>query len=269
LQSDQLEGFMVSVHKTSLLAAVVSCCLAAAPASAFELAFLSDNNELILASDTTPGQVRTVRITGVTGRLIGIDVRPADDTLYGVGTDNQIYRIALTGTATVASKLSEAFDAARGAVVDFNPLADRLRLMGQGGKINFRINVDTGAVLVDKPLTYGPGLMMGKAPMVTAGAYINSVKGTKETQLFDVDSGNDSSYVIQDPPNDGILTAVGKTSIAGKVDAIDIHTGADGTYTGFALANNTLHKFNVSRGSATVIGPVGGGLKLIDVAVIR
>ncbi len=260
---------MVSVRNTSFLAAIALCGIAAAPASAFELAFLSDNNDLILASDTNPGQVRTVKITGVTGRLIGIDVRPADDTLYGVSTDNQIYKIALTGAATVASKLSEPFDASQGAVVDFNPLADRLRLMGQGGKVNFRINVDTGAVLVDKPLSYGPGPMAGKAPMVTAGAYINSIKGTKETQLFDVDSGNDSSYVIQDPPNDGILTAVGKTGLSGKVDAIDIHTSADGTYTGFALANNTLHKFNVSRGGATAVGPIGGGMKLIDVAVIR
>jgi hypothetical protein len=105
--------------------------------------------------------------------------------------------------------------------------------------------------------------------MVTAGAYINSVAGAKETQLFDIDSTM-GAYAIQDPPNDGILNTIGGTGMAGKrVEAIDIFTDAQGNYTGFAVSGNVLHKLDVGKGTITMMGPVASSpMKIIDVAVL-
>lgn len=262
-------------HRLWLIAAALATAtssLAAIPARALDLVALGSDNTLHLFRDASPGQVDAVRISGVAGRIVGIDVRPASGRLYALSNDGNLYRIIpATGAATWVSKLSAAFDASQGAIVDWNPVADRIRIMGQGGKINFRVNADDGQVAVDKPLAYSPrDANAGKMPTVTAGAYINSVPGAKETQLFDIDSAM-GAYVIQDPPNDGLLTTIGSTGLgSARVDAIDIFTDAAGNYTGFALSGNTLHRLDVGKGTVTALGPIAaGGATLIDIAVWR
>lgn len=249
----------------------LSLGLAATPVQALELVLLTAQNQIILTNDQNLNQRTTLRVSGIASPLIGIDVRPADNQLYGVTADGNIYRIMTgTGAATWVSKLSQEFNASQGAVVDFNPVADRLRLMGMGGKVNFRVNVDNGQVVLDKPLAYSDkDANKGKAPMVTAGAYINSMVGAKETQLFDVDS-TVGAYAIQDPPNDGILNTIGTTGTGNrKVDAIDIYTDAQGNYTAFAVSANVLHKLDVGKGTVTAMGPIASNpMKIIDVAIL-
>src|SRR6266850_2460954 len=53
-----------------------------------------------------------------------------------------------TGQATMKSKLSESWKAGVTTTFDFNPVADRLRLMSSEG-VSFRVNVDDGKVTVD------------------------------------------------------------------------------------------------------------------------
>ena len=87
-------------------------------------------------------------ITGA-ANVLGIDVRPADGMLYGIAADGSIVTIdAKTGQATMKSKLTEMLKAGVTATVDFNPAADRLRVMGSDGT-SHRINVDDGKVTVD------------------------------------------------------------------------------------------------------------------------
>ena len=59
----------------------------------------------------------------------------------------------------------------------------------------------------------------GEKPKVVAGAYTNSVKGTKETALYDID-GTIGALVKQAPPNDGILNAIGKLGV--KADNVRV-----------------------------------------------
>lgn len=245
--------------------------LATVPAQALELVLLTGTNQIILTNDQNLNQRQTITVSGVAAPLIGVDVRPVDRQLYGVSADGNIYRImTATGAATWVSKLSAEFDASQGAVVDFNPVADRLRLIGLGGQLNYRINVDNGQVAVDKPLAYGDrDPNKGKLTMITAGAYINSVAGAKETQLFDIDSLM-GAYAIQDPPNDGVLNTIGMTGMGSKwVEAIDIFTDAQGNYTGYAVSGNVLYKLDVSKGAITAVGPVASSpMKVIDVAIL-
>ena len=99
------------------------------------------------------------------GPLLGIDVRPADGMLYGVAGDGTIVTIdPKSGQATMKSKMSEALKPGVGATVDFNPAADRLRVMGSDGT-SLRVNVDDGKATVDGSHKYKDGdANAGKTP---------------------------------------------------------------------------------------------------------
>ena len=57
----------------------------------------------------------------------------------------------------------------------------------------------------------------GEKPNIVAGAYTDSVKGAKETALFNID-GTIGGLIKQAPPNDGVLGAIGELGIkAGTV----------------------------------------------------
>lgn len=107
-----------------------------------------------------------------TGKVIGIDVRPADGKLWGLSETGQLVTIRpATGAATPGNMLSEKVTLGARPVVDFHPVADRLRVIAADG-VSLRINVDTGATTVDKPLNYDAAdANTGKKPMVAAGAY--------------------------------------------------------------------------------------------------
>lgn len=259
----------MTFQKTFAAAVLAAGIAWAGPAAALELIGLTARNELVLTTDSAPGKTRIVGITGVDTKVLGIDIRPADLALYAVTASGTIYTIdPATGAATMKSKISERLEAVDGLVVDFNPQADRLRVMASNGQ-NLRVNVDTGAAVVDGRLAWAAGdRNAGKATGVRAGAYINSYKGTKQTQLFDVDSLN-GVYAVQDPPNDGVLKTVGPTGLepGTVVEAIDIFTDPADEYHGFAVAGSTLYRLDVARGTLTRIGRIAsGGGAVIDIA---
>src|SRR5262249_31542218 len=142
------------------------------------------------------------------------DVRPADGMLYGVAGDGTIVTIDIkSGQATMKSKMSEMLKPGATATIDFNPVADRLRVMGSDGT-SLRVNVDDGKATVDGSQQYKEGdPHAGKTPKSVAGAYSNSWKGTKATALYDIDATT-STLVTQNPPNDGVLNTVGALGMA-------------------------------------------------------
>src|ERR1700694_1728196 len=168
----------------------------------------------IVTIDPAPRKVASkVEVQGAR-MLLGIDVRPADGLLYGVAGDGNIVTIdTKSGQATVRSKLSEMLKPGVTASVDFNPVADRLRVMGSDGT-SLRVNVDDGKATVDGSHKYKDGdPNAGKTPKVVAGAYTNSMKGVQSTALYDIDAAT-GSLVTQAPPNDGVLNTVGALGIA-------------------------------------------------------
>jgi hypothetical protein len=242
-----------------------------APAFALDLAGLNNRNELLLFSDKAPGKVRAVAITGVEGKVLGIDVRPADGKLYGLTNDGTLYTIdTKSGVATRKAKLSVPLDSIDHVVVDFNPQADRMRVIGSSGQ-NLRVNVDTGQTVVDGKLAYRPADRSAGKPMgIYAGAYINSFAGATQTQLFDIDSVN-GTYIVQDPPNDGVLRTVGPTGLkpGTVVDAIDIYTDAKDNYVGFAVSGGMLYRIDVATGKMGKGNAIGTGkTAVIDIAVL-
>jgi outer membrane protein assembly factor BamB len=208
------------------------------------------------SSTLKAGKATTVK--GVNGRIAGIDVRPSDGQLYAVTLDGSVYTInTATGTATFKIKLEKMLAANTVHTLDFNPAADRLRLIGSDGT-SLRANVDDGKVTVDGSLKYAEtDPAKGKTPNVVAGAYSNSVKGTKETALYDIDATL-GTFLKQAPPNDGILSTLGKTGLTAKSIAFDIATDAAGKNTGYAMTGTRLYTIDIATGVASSLGKVKG-----------
>jgi hypothetical protein len=260
----------MNVTQCSASLALIALAGLAGTAEAATLVGLTGDNHLIVIDGDNRTAAKAVPVAGVGGKLIGIDVRPADGKLYGVGTDNTIYVIDVaSGRTTGGAKLKTAFPAGQRAVVDFNPVADRLRLMAADGT-NYRINVDTGDVIVDGRLAYAKDGPMGSdTPKVTAGAYTNSMAGAKSTALYNIDAAK-SMLVLQSPPNDGVLKGVGALGVeVGAMAAFDIVTDGDGTATGIAVIGRTLYAIDLAKGAAKSWGQIKGvEVALIDVAAL-
>jgi hypothetical protein len=229
---------------------------------------LSDDNRLLAFKAGTPNTIDTnVAITGLNGgeTLLGIDVRPKDGLLYGLTSAARLVTIdPASGAATVKASLSAdaadttaPYTAIQGSAfaVDFNPVADRLRVIGNTGQ-SLRINVDTGATTTDGAINRA-----GVAPVVAAAAYTNSIPNATATQLFDVDSAS-SVLALQNPPNDGTLTNVGALGVTIAGDGgMDIGGGANGLVLAALRTSvggaSSLYRVDLTSGAATLVNGAG------------
>lgn len=258
---------------TALLLGGALAASAPAVAGAATLIGLTSDNQLLRIDTETRRASAPVRISGAAGKLVGIDVRPADGKLYGLTESGQIVAVdSSTGMAVRVSQLNERFEGGGRAVVDFNPVADRLRVMGMNGA-NLRVNVQTGEAAKDGRLKYAAGTPWAEtAPRVVAGAYTNSAPGAQQTALLTIDTLT-RTLNLQAPPNDGAQQPRGEVtrSLPAGV-AFDILADGQGNNRGFLLAEGMLHDVDLQSGRATPIGAVSGlpgGAEVIDVAATR
>ncbi len=223
---------------------------------------LSSNNTLDSFDPRNPQAVRQINIQnlGDSEILIGIDTRPANGLVYGITDADKIYTIdPNTGMATLISTLNESFNATTVSGFDFNPVADRLRLVGDNEQ-DFRINVDTGEVTVDGDLAYAQGdINSGADPTVTAAAYTNAIANPTSTELYDIDAELDI-LVLQNPPNDGTLMTIGELGIDfDLLGGFDIISSGEGSNSAFAISNSTLYSIDLLTGMASSLGAIGSG----------
>jgi len=261
---------MTFTNKLTRLGGVslLALSIGAAAADAATLIGLTADNKLVKIDTATMAAAAPMAISGV-DKVVGIDVRPADGKLYGLAATGQLVVIdALTGKATTGSMLSEKVVLGPRPVVDFNPVADRLRVIAADG-VSLRINVDTGATTVDKPLNFDAAdANKGKKPAIAAGAYTNSTSGAKSTELFHVD-GTTGALVLQNPPNDGVLKTRGAVGVSGLADAVvDIDNGSEGKNTAWMVAGGALYTIDLASGKATQVGAIKNmSGRLVDIAV--
>lgn len=253
-----------------LLLVVLSLAAAATPAMALQVVGLSEDNQLIAFDTRRPKVASRVAVTGIEGRLLGIDFRPADGKLYGVSDRGAIYTIdPRTGVATMAARLAHDFAANPKPIVDFNPQADRLRLINLAGT-SLRVVADSGAAAVDGSLRYADDdRHRGIRPTITAGAYTNSFAGARGTELFNIDTALDV-LVLQSPPNDGVLQTRGKLGVDLSPDtAFDIAPTPDGGNRAFAVSRRVLYGIDLATGRARRIAAISGLTRdLIDIALV-
>lgn len=238
-------------------------CGAAGQAQAETIYAVTVRDTFISFDSAMPGTLLSSRpVTGLQAgeSLRSIDFRPADGRLYGLSTSNAVYTIDLvTGAVTQVSILSLAPAGNIDLGVDFNPVADRLRVVNSLNE-NLRINVDTGETIVDGTLAYAADdPRAGRTPSVSAVAYTNSFAGATSTLLYGIDF---DALVLQNPATAGTLVTVGPLGTSfGTPLTFDI-SGATGMGYASVVSTSvasTLYTINLSNGGATLVGGIGGG----------
>jgi len=229
---------------------------------------LDDAAQLRSFAPATPGTLSApVKIAGLaTGEnVLGMDFRPANGRLYALTSIGRLLTVdPATGATAHAATLSPdpadttaPYARLNGAsfVVDFNPVADRLRVISNLGQ-NLRINVDTGGTTTDGDIN------RAMPPVVSAGAYTNSFAGATATDLYDIERAQ-NVLAKQTPPNDGTLVDVGPLNVtANGTAALDIAGGANGLVLAALRSTPTgpfsLYTLSLTTGAATLYGNTSG-----------
>jgi len=257
--------------RMALLAGVAFAGFAGGAQAATLYALGIDNK--IARIDTDSRKVTgTMSVRGAEGKVLAVAVRPADGKLYGLTDAGQIVTIdTATGMATQVSRASEKLETGARVAINFNPVVDRLRVVGMNGA-NFRVHPDTGAVTKDGALRYADGSSQaGQQPMVTAVAYTNHVAGTKETGLYTIDPRL-GQINMQAPPNDGVQQPKVNAGMALPYGiGFDILADGMGGNTGYIVAGGNLHMLSVADTKLTMVGPIAGLSwgEVLSVAVVK
>ncbi len=250
---------------------------------------VSSTGNLISFNAASPGTVlSTVPFTGLTAgqTLQGLDFRPATGQLYALGynASNGQTQIYIIKTPTgVASPVGTALTLATGMAnlgFDFNPVVDRIRLTSSTGQ-NFRLNPADGTLTAtDGMLAYAAGdLRAGATPAVHSVAYTNSFGIATTTTLFFYDFTSNTIGTINppnNPPGDAVLNTRGTSGItAANGTGLDLDITTDpntGVNTAYLAANvsgsgNNFYSVNLTTGAATLIGVIGSGLTITEMAI--
>ncbi|MFJ1704667.1 DUF4394 domain-containing protein [Kitasatospora sp. NPDC088346] len=193
------------------------------------------------------------RVSGLTGdtRLVGIDFRAQNGELYGVGDKGGVYTLDIdTAAASKVSQLTVALQGTRFGV-DFDPAADRLRIISDTGQ-NLRHNLDdpqgppaAGTTAVDGTLALPavpPATTGATATGVTGAAYTNNdLDAATGSTLFDIDTALDR-VSLQSPADTGSLAPTGSLGAAAEAGA------------GFDIYFSPIHHSNTAYASLQVDG---------------
>ena len=235
---------------------------------------LTSDSVLVCFTERSPDEARRIgTVAGLTGdtALVGIDFRVQDGLLYGVGNAGGVYTLDTSNaTATIVSRLTVALSGTSFGV-DFNPAADRLRIVSDNGQ-NLRHNVNAGGVtLVDGALNYVAGTpTLGVESVAYANNDLDVLTGTT---LFGLDTTLDQ-IALQSPPNAGSLVATGKLTLdAAAVAGFDVYSRLDKGVTvsnaGYAVMNvegtARLYRVNTLTGKASSVGRFK--TSVVDIAV--
>jgi hypothetical protein len=206
---------------------------------------------------------------GLGEELVAIDQRPNGAGLFGVSTSSRVYQIdpamgqaTPVGAAFTPAVQGDAFG------LDFNPVADRMRLVS-GANQNLRLNPADGTATEDKDVVYGAGdANAGQDPQVTAVAYTNSVfPAPGATVLYDIDVAQD--VLARQDPNEGTLSTVGELGVnAGTRTGFDIVPRFNHGFAALVVGGETrLYAIDAAgtKPAAVLVGeldlPAGGSLR--------
>ena len=268
---------MKTILKNSIALAATALTFATATSHAQTAYALADNGLSLIKFDLATPAVTTLvgSISGVGGRLDGIDFRPSNGLLYGYSFQtNGVFTINLnTAAATLAATPATASTVGN-LGIDFNPAADRLRLVNPADQ-NLRINGANGVTAVDGTLAFVAGdPNFGTSPSVNEVAYTNNDNDPATgTTLFYIDPNLDI-LVSTLNPNAGELRTVGALGFnASELTGFDIFTSLTGTNSAYALLTAggvaSLHSINLATGAATSLGTVSqtAGVRPFSLAI--
>ena len=245
---------------------------------------VTDAAELIRFNAGRPQQIeQRLPLQGLEpgDRLVGMDYRVARGVLYALSASGRLYTLDTT-TARLSRVGSGAPVALQGQHfgVDFNPVADRVRVVSDSGQ-NLRLHPDTGAVAATDPVLQLPapaGMYTSAAPLRVAGAaYTYNKRDDKLTTNYAIDlangwlltQGTREGVVPAVSPNTGQLAVVGALGTGALEDAaFDIADTNNAALAALRSGGRTrLHAVNLDTGRSTLLGTVGDGRALWGMAI--
>ncbi len=249
---------------------------------------LTTDQRLVRFRECSPDRVTEIgTVAGFQGAdtaLVGIDYRVQDGKLYGVGNGGGVYTIdGGTAQLTFVNALTTPLSGTSFGV-DFNPAADRLRIVSDTGQ-NLRHNVTTGGTTAtDAPLTVASGANVVPALGIAGAAYTNNdVSADTATSLFVLDVAA-NRVALQSPPNGvpgGVaanIVPTGNLTIDGDGPAgFDVYTrlerGVPVDNLGFASfrVNGTpaFYRMNFLTGEAIFIGVLGDDVADVALPLVQ
>jgi hypothetical protein len=274
------------------VAAALACLGASGVPAAFaapaEQAFALSDNRLLTFDPAAPGDATTKPIAGIIAgeTLVGIDVRPQNGKLYGLGVDATantatLYAIGReTGQAGVVGTASAIAFTTNGVTAvdlpaddygfDVNPAADRVRVTTASG-LNFRVNPNTGAP-VDGDTGLPPGSVTGVNPdgvlngataSVGGVAYTNNKASNGNiTTLYALSAATDQ-LSIQNPPNAGTQTLGQNVTVAGT----PVNFSAVGGFDIDAAVTAAVSNAPVTSGAGYAVLTIGAATHLYRVSL--
>src|SRR5262245_3872382 len=234
-------------------------------------AYALSGTNLTSFSSANPGVGTTTAITGLAmgDTLVGIDFRPQNGLLYGLGIGGgpagsaTLYAIsARTGQATAIGAPIAFVDASGNPLpitgsnfgFDFNPTVDRIRVTTDTG-LNFRINPNNGAPVDGNTGALGTqpdGPINGATATVDASAYTNNQPNVTVTTLYSLSAATDQLF-IQNPPNNGTQTLPISITLNGNPLDFSAANGFD-----IPAGINVTTSNAVASGSGLALLTVGG-----------
>ena len=182
-------------------------------------ALASDNAIYVLRGGATQ-YARLGRAEIGPGNLIGIDFRPADNNssvMYGLDDLGNLFKIAVNTspfTVTKVSTMTTRFTGGFANLMDFNPVANALRVTGATGQnlavVNGADGTNLSTTVVQTTFAYAAGdVNAGKIPQISGGAYNNNFVGATATLFYVIDHDLDTLATIS------TKTATGSSNTAG------------------------------------------------------
>ena len=223
----------------------------------------------VFGLDNAAASLVTRTVTGLgSERLIDLDVNTNGGALTGLSASGNLYTIDPASGAATFTVTALAPGVGTPEVIDFNPAAQRLRVLS-AGDMNYRLTPATtaatsGVVTADGQLMYSAGeTNAGKNPNLVAAAYTNSFKNFKPdataTVLYSVDADLDilvkhTSTALPAPAgNFSTLNTVGLLGIDATANTGFDIVGADEAYLSVSSAGATrLYGLNLTSGAATL-----------------
>lgn len=253
--------------------ALAGCALAPAPPASPgpALLALTLDNALLRIDAHQPGQVRQrVPLSGLPDgeSLVGMDFRVAQGVLYGLTSGGRLVTVdTATGTLKPVGDAPPAALQGRRFGMDFNPAADRVRVVSDSGQ-NLRLHPDTGAVAAtDPPLSAGTD--GAPAPRLAGAAYTYNKTDEKLTTNYAIDIGRgwlvtQGSVEGRTPavsPNTGRVFDVGALGTGALEDAAFDITDTDNTALAALRAGGRtrLVRIDLSTGRAMSLGLLADG----------
>jgi hypothetical protein len=261
------------------------------PTSVFAV---TENHDLIRFDPAEPDKIiDRVAISGLVegDELRGIDYRVHRGVMYALGARGQLYTVDTKSgelTRVGDGKLPiELPDTALG--FDFNPAADRIRVVAETG-LNLRLHPDTGQAVdfdpdadgfqADRSLTYVfNDRFVGRDPTVSAAAYTYNNDDEKLTTNFAIDrergtlavQGTREGTEPSVSPNLGVLSTVGELGTgpldAASFDIADLNNTALAALRPEGESATSLYRVNLDLGRAMLIGVIGDGEPLRGLAI--